>query len=148
MTVRSPAVRPMVAWLLYVGFVVYGSLVPLDWHPLPFDDAWRQFQQLPFLQLGIDDATGVLIFGTVAAVRLVALYVNGRAPRGSPLFRMFGAILGASLFSMLSVGFAWPYLMGQTALSSGPGVYATLALCDALSIWRSGGDVRMAGRVS
>lgn len=65
MTVRSPAVRPMVAWLLYVGFVVYGSLVPLDWHPLPFDDAWRQFQQLPFLQLGIESradwvANGVL----------------------------------------------------------------------------------------
>lgn len=37
----------------YLIFVVYGSLVPLDYRPLPFDEAWRRFQAMPFLQLGV-----------------------------------------------------------------------------------------------
>jgi hypothetical protein len=26
-----------------LAFVVYGSLVPLDYHPRPLDSAWRDF---------------------------------------------------------------------------------------------------------
>ena len=53
------------AWLAYAAFVVYGSLVPFDFHPLPFDQAWAAFKQTPFLTLGIESradwiANGVL----------------------------------------------------------------------------------------
>jgi glycopeptide antibiotics resistance protein len=53
------------AWLVYAAFVVYGSLVPFDFHPLPFDQAWAAFRQTPFLTLGIESradwiANGVL----------------------------------------------------------------------------------------
>ncbi len=40
-------------WALYALFVVYGSLVPLDYRPLPADEAWARFQQIPFLNLGV-----------------------------------------------------------------------------------------------
>ncbi|MBK9363228.1 MAG: VanZ family protein [Rubrivivax sp.] len=52
-------------WLAYAAFVVYGSLVPLDWQPLPLAEAWQRFQAIPFLQLGVESradwvANGVL----------------------------------------------------------------------------------------
>ncbi|MCX7274734.1 MAG: VanZ family protein, partial [Burkholderiales bacterium] len=52
-------------WLAYTAFVVYGSLVPLDWRPMPFDQALAAFRQIPFLTLGIESradwiANGVL----------------------------------------------------------------------------------------
>jgi hypothetical protein len=41
------------ACLVYALFVVYGSLVPLDFHPRPLADAWAAVQQIPYLRLGI-----------------------------------------------------------------------------------------------
>lgn len=37
----------------YLAFVVYGSLVPLDFHPHPFDEAWRKFLHIRYLSLGV-----------------------------------------------------------------------------------------------
>ena len=37
----------------YLLFVVYGSLLPLDYRALPLDEALRQFERIPFLDLGI-----------------------------------------------------------------------------------------------
>lgn len=42
-----------VAALLYAAFVVYGSLVPLDFHYRPFAAAWAAFLRTPYLQLGV-----------------------------------------------------------------------------------------------
>lgn len=49
----------------YLIFVVYGSLVPLDFNTLPLDQAWQRFRAVPFLQLGVESradwiANGVL----------------------------------------------------------------------------------------
>ncbi len=43
------------SWILfaYVLFVVYGSLVPLDFHALPRATAWDAFQHIRMYQLGI-----------------------------------------------------------------------------------------------
>ncbi len=50
----SPARPPLrlAAWA-YLAFVVYGSLVPLDFQPRPFDEALAAFGDIPFLNLGI-----------------------------------------------------------------------------------------------
>ena len=37
----------------YLLFVVYGSLVPLDYHPHPPDAAWRDFLETRYLKLGV-----------------------------------------------------------------------------------------------
>ena len=42
-----------IATLTFAAFVVYGSLVPLDFHYRPFAEAWGVFRQTPYLQLGI-----------------------------------------------------------------------------------------------
>lgn len=39
-------------WLLYISFVVYGSLVPLDFHPRSWDQAWEMFQHIRLLNVG------------------------------------------------------------------------------------------------
>lgn len=39
--------------LAYLAFVVYGSLVPLNFQPLPWDSAWQAFRNIPYLDLGI-----------------------------------------------------------------------------------------------
>lgn len=38
----------------YLAFVVYGSLVPLDFHPHPINVAIREFLHIRYLRLGID----------------------------------------------------------------------------------------------
>ncbi len=42
-----------IATLLYAAFVVYGSLVPLDFHYHRFADAWASFRHTPYLHLGV-----------------------------------------------------------------------------------------------
>ncbi|MDP1929303.1 MAG: VanZ family protein [Thiobacillus sp.] len=39
--------------LAYSGFVIYGSLVPLDFRALPWNEAVSRFAAIPFLHLGI-----------------------------------------------------------------------------------------------
>jgi VanZ family protein len=41
---------PALAWLV---FLVYGSLVPLDYHPRPWAEALSAFSQIPWLSLGV-----------------------------------------------------------------------------------------------
>lgn len=41
-------------WFAYLVFVVYGSLVPLDFRPLPLDQAIARFSAIPYLDLGVD----------------------------------------------------------------------------------------------
>lgn len=44
----------LLAAFLYTAFVVYGSLVPLEYRSMPFNEAIARFQRIPFLELGID----------------------------------------------------------------------------------------------
>jgi len=55
----------LLAWLGWLTFVVYGSLVPLDYTAMPWDQAVAAFRNVPFLKLGIESradwvANGVL----------------------------------------------------------------------------------------
>lgn len=77
-----PVRRWLWAWLGYLGFVVYGSLVPLDFRPMPLEQAWAAFQQIPYLQLGVQSradwvANGVLY---LPLALLGALALSGGRP--------------------------------------------------------------------
>ena len=48
--IRKPSIY---AGLAYLAFVVYGSLVPLDFQPRDWDTAWQAFRDIPYLDLGI-----------------------------------------------------------------------------------------------
>lgn len=87
---------PWTAWAAYIAFIVYGSLVPLDFQAIPADQAWAAFRQIPMLQLGIESradwiANGVLY---VPAGFLTVLVFGGR---GGVLWRL-PRLAGAGLF--------------------------------------------------
>lgn len=69
------------AGLGYLLFVVYGSLVPLDFRPMPLDAAIAAFRQVPWLQLGIgsraDWVANLLLFIPLAFLFVGAL-AHGR----------------------------------------------------------------------
>lgn len=54
------------AALVYLGFVIYGSLVPLDFRPVPWEQAVARFGDIPYLNLGIasraDWVANILLF--------------------------------------------------------------------------------------
>ena len=53
-TVASSQTRTLgLAALAYAAFVVYGSLIPLDFHYRPLTAAWDAFLQTPYLHLGL-----------------------------------------------------------------------------------------------
>jgi glycopeptide antibiotics resistance protein len=71
-------------WLIgfgYLLFVIYGSLVPLDFHALPLDTAVTRFQAVPWLDLGIgsraDWVANLLLFIPLAFIFTGAL-AHGR----------------------------------------------------------------------
>jgi glycopeptide antibiotics resistance protein len=49
-----PSRRLFYAGLIYLAFVIYGSLVPLDFHYHPFAEAWRVFSAIRYRELGIE----------------------------------------------------------------------------------------------
>lgn len=56
----------LLACVLYLAFIVYGSLVPLHYVPLALDEATERFRQIPYLNLGIhsraDWVANILLF--------------------------------------------------------------------------------------
>ncbi|MBM4296934.1 MAG: VanZ family protein, partial [Deltaproteobacteria bacterium] len=68
--------------LAYLGFVIYGSLVPLDFRPRPFDVALRDFYNIRYLKLGAasraDWVANILLYIPLAYLWLGALARDGK----------------------------------------------------------------------
>lgn len=89
-------------------FVVYGSLVPLDFHPLPLDVAWQRLLHAPFLHLGVESradwvANGVLYFPVGF---LTAGLLRGGASPG-PLRRALAWVGALAFGAALAVAVEW-----------------------------------------
>ena len=78
----------LAAWLAWTAFVVYGSLLPFDFRPIPLDRAWALFRQAPFLALGVESradwiANGVLYAPVGFLTATLLLRSLGHAARGA-----------------------------------------------------------------
>lgn len=83
------------AWLLYVGFVVYGSLVPLDFHPRPLAEAWIDFQRVRYFTIGVAGRADWIANGVLyVPLAFLSALVLGVGRRG----RGFSAAAGGFLF--------------------------------------------------
>lgn len=87
---KSKSPLTFTIWFGYLVFVIYGSLVPLDFKALPIEQAWANFQQVQILVLGVESradwiANGVLyvpvgfltahlLIQTLAEARRLPLY--------------------------------------------------------------------------
>jgi VanZ family protein len=79
------------AALGYAAFVIYGSLVPLDFHYRPLGEAWAAFLHTPYLQLGVDSRADW--------VANILLYI--------PLGFLAGGWLAARMRAVPASIFAW-----------------------------------------
>jgi VanZ family protein len=93
---RNPGIGLFYGWLAYIAFVVYGSLVPLDFHSLPLAQAWAKFQQIPLLQLGVQSRADWVANG-VLYVPVGFLTAALFASRGGVLLRL-PKLIGVALF--------------------------------------------------
>lgn len=80
----------LASWLAWTAFVVYGSLLPFDFRPLPLDRAWALFRQAPFLALGVGSradwiANGVLYVPVGFLTASLLLLSFGRTGLGAAL---------------------------------------------------------------
>lgn len=86
--------------LAYTAFVIYGSLVPLQFRPLAFVDALDAFQRIGYLSLGIgsraDWVANILLFIPLAFLWLGAFWSRRR------LMQALVSILCLSVCSLLS----------------------------------------------
>ena len=93
----------------YAAFVVYGSLVPLAFTPLPWAQAWAAFKDIPFFDLGVEAradwvANGVLYLplGWLAAL---ALLRRGRPTLAACLLGWAGCALLALVVEFAQLHF-------------------------------------------
>lgn len=88
-----------------MAFVVYGSLVPLNWTPVPFDTAVSQLLRAPMLKLGVQHradwvANGVLYLpvGFLTAAALLGPHRDaGRKLLAASAAAMFSAVLAVAV---------------------------------------------------
>jgi glycopeptide antibiotics resistance protein len=75
------------AALVYTVFVIYGSLVPLEFRALPWDEALARFGAIPFLKLGIgsraDWMANLLLFIPLTYLWMGALSAGRGSVRGA-----------------------------------------------------------------
>jgi hypothetical protein len=116
----------------YLAFVVYGSLVPLDYRPLPPGEAWQRFQDIPFLSLGIGSRADWVANG-VLYLPLGFLFMRAMAGVAAPLAWVLAVALCAAVAT--GVEFAQllfpPRTVSQNDLMAeviGSALGATLAL--------------------
>lgn len=85
----------------YLVFVVYGSLVPLHYRPLPWDQAVARFEAIPFLQLGIgsraDWVANLLLFIPLSFLALGALWPRRIPARLAVSLLVLTAALGLAV---------------------------------------------------
>ena len=84
----------LAAFVLYLGFVIYGSLVPLDFVPQSFESAWQSFLQIPWRTGGhvswTDNATNFFLY-----IPLPLLALGMLTKKGARVGFLTGGIIGA-----------------------------------------------------
>lgn len=101
-------------WLLYVAFVVYGSLVPLELVPLSFDAAWDKFRAIQLLDVGLQ-GRGDWVSNGVLYVPIGFLTFN-LLGRSSGTWQVLAALLALVFSAALAAGveFVQVYFPGRT----------------------------------
>lgn len=91
-------------WLLalvYAAFVVYGSLVPLDFHARPWDEAISRFRAIPFLELGMgsraDWVANLILYLPLGFFWMGAWWGQGSLPGRRAIGTLLTALLVVSL---------------------------------------------------
>ncbi|MBN8764160.1 MAG: VanZ family protein [Thiobacillus sp. 63-78] len=123
----------------YTAFVIYGSLVPLKFHALPWEVALARFGAIPFLQLGIgsraDWVANLLLF-----IPLTYLWMGAMTGGRGRLRNLFATLALVPAATALSVGIEFTQLFFPQRTVSQNDIFAeTLGgLIGVLAWWLTG----------
>lgn len=120
----------------------FSSLVMFCWGivlALPADTLSAP-QYAAFRRFGATEEFWAISLMAIGAMRLTALYINGRWPK-TPMLRMVGSLFGAVTWAQVFVLIAEGSIQAGAA-NTGLGVYGPLALAEVLSIYRAAFDAR------
>jgi len=130
-------------WFGYLFFVVYGSLVPLDFRPFPLDQAWAVFQHIPMHKLGVESradwiANGVLYVPVGFLTAHLLFQKISDFPH--PLLHFFAVLIGMSL--ALAVEFTQLFFPPRSVslndlLAESVGILIGVLLAEKYSDWLS-----------
>jgi hypothetical protein len=81
------------------------------------------------------------VFSIMGSSGLIALYINGRWPRG-PIVRIARAAFGSVAWALIAYAFHDAAQINKMPIGTGPLSYALLALFEFVSIYRAAYDVR------
>lgn len=98
-----------IEWEHSIIMIVIGLIILL-----PFHSALQSPTTIGVL-LFMSETLWGYAFLSVGVIRVIALMINGRSPRGSPLARIFGASLNSMLLSGIVVSFYAAYPSGLWA---------------------------------
>ncbi len=124
---------------LYLGFVVYGSLIPFQYRPLSFAQALENFQHLAYLNLGpgsrADWIANILLYIPLAFLGCGAL-LGLRRPPHLPLPALVG-VFAACLGIAVGVEFVQQFFAPRT-VSLNDLIAETLGSLGGIVLWRFG----------
>lgn len=123
------------AALVYTTFVIYGSLVPLDFRALPWDEAVARFSAIPFLKLGIgsraDWVANLLLF-----IPLTFMWMGALAARGSFARGVLATLVVIPVATALSLGIEFTQLFFPQRTVSQNDIFAeTLGGFIGVGVW-------------
>ena len=106
---------PFFIWLGYVFFVIYGSLVPLHYKARPLSEAWSSFQNIPFLELGVESRADWIANGVLyVPVAFLTTYLLTQAFRRIPRIFLFGIAAVFSVTLAVAVEFTQLFFPART----------------------------------
>jgi glycopeptide antibiotics resistance protein len=139
-TTGNPRSLLWLAALVYTAFVIYGSLVPLEFRALPWDEAVARFGAIPFLQLGIgsraDWVANLLLF-----IPLTFLWMGALSAGAGPLRTALVTLTLIPAATALSVGIEFTQLFFPQRTVSQNDIYAeTLGGVIGVLVWWGAGS--------
>lgn len=131
--------RIAAAAMLYALFVVYGSLLPFDFHPRATADAVEAFRAIPYLKLGVasraDWVANILLYITLAFLATAAV-AAGRRPWAATIGAL-GVAIGC-LALAFAVEFAQLYFPPRT-VSQNDLIAETIGTAIGIGLWFGAG---------
>lgn len=121
-------------WVTACVLMAFAFILTLPGDTLKISDSFNAF-----VQLGVEETMLAVPMAMVSSLRMAGLYINGRW-RKSPMLRMVGAIFGATIFSLLTISFIYPYVVLSIPASTAIGTYGVLCVADVFAAYRAGKD--------
>ena len=129
----------LITCLVYTSFVIYGSLVPLDFVYLPWNEAFEKFQNIRFLNLGIgsraDWVANILLFIPLSFLWAAFFHQTANS------FRYFTALIILVIAATLSLSIEFTQLFfPQRTVSINDIIAETIGAIAGIVIWRCYGQ--------